>query len=151
MEFTGKHLGAAVAEWLSSWLAEQEVWGSIPRLATWISGTSYLLLARRDMAEIPLKRRKSSIQPTNQQANIWLRATKYLSVATLNVWWVSTHHIPNFWPNWVPERSEIKRKRNRSDLTESYDKKPYTNRFFLKLTTRKCKQKLRLYYNCRPT
>ena len=28
--------GAAVAEWLSSWLAEQEVRGSIPRLATWI-------------------------------------------------------------------------------------------------------------------
>ena len=26
--------GAAVAEWLSSWLAEQEVRGSIPRLAT---------------------------------------------------------------------------------------------------------------------
>ena len=29
-------MGAAVAEWLSSWLAEQEVRGSIPRLATWI-------------------------------------------------------------------------------------------------------------------
>ena len=28
--------GAAVAEWLSSWLAEQEDRGSIPRLATWI-------------------------------------------------------------------------------------------------------------------
>ena len=27
-------MGAAVAEWLSSWLAEQEVWGSIPYLAT---------------------------------------------------------------------------------------------------------------------
>ena len=26
--------GAAVAEWLSSWLAEQEVWSSIPSLAT---------------------------------------------------------------------------------------------------------------------
>ena len=29
-------LGAAVAEWLSSWLAEQEDRGSIPGLATWI-------------------------------------------------------------------------------------------------------------------
>ena len=29
--------GAAVAEWLSSWLTEQEVRGSILRLATWIS------------------------------------------------------------------------------------------------------------------
>ena len=28
--------GAAVAEWLSSWLAEQEDRGSIPGLATWI-------------------------------------------------------------------------------------------------------------------
>ena len=26
--------GAVVAEWLSSWLAEQEDWGSIPGLAT---------------------------------------------------------------------------------------------------------------------
>ena len=29
-------VGAAVAEWLSSWLAEQENRGSIPGLATWI-------------------------------------------------------------------------------------------------------------------
>ena len=28
--------GAVVAEWLSSWLAEQEDRGSIPGLATWI-------------------------------------------------------------------------------------------------------------------
>ena len=28
--------GAAVAEWLSSWLAKQEDRGSIPGLATWI-------------------------------------------------------------------------------------------------------------------
>ena len=51
--------GAAVAEWLSSWLAEQEVRCSIPRLATWISEIG------RDMAEIPLKRRKSAVQLTN--------------------------------------------------------------------------------------
>ena len=71
---------AAKAEWLRSWLAEQEVRGSIPRLATWISEVrgsiprlaawiseiGYLLLPSRDMAEIPLKWRKSSIQPTNQ-------------------------------------------------------------------------------------
>ena len=30
------HVGAAVAKWLSSWLAEQEGRGSIPGLATWI-------------------------------------------------------------------------------------------------------------------
>ena len=34
--YTSVLLGAAVAEWLSSWLAEQEDRGSIPRLATWI-------------------------------------------------------------------------------------------------------------------
>ena len=28
-------IGAAVAEWLNSWLAEQEDLGSIPGLATW--------------------------------------------------------------------------------------------------------------------
>ena len=55
-----------VAEWLSSWLAEQEVQGSTPCLATWISEIGYLLLPSRDMAEIPLKPRKFSIQPTNQ-------------------------------------------------------------------------------------
>ena len=59
---------AAVADWLTSWLAEKEVRGSISRLATWISeiGYFYLLLPSRDMAEIPLKRRKSSIQPTRR-------------------------------------------------------------------------------------
>ena len=50
----------------SSWPAEQEVRGSIPRIATWISEIGYLPLPSRVMAEIPLKRRKSSIQPTNQ-------------------------------------------------------------------------------------
>ena len=60
-------LGAAVAEWLSSLLAEQEVRGSIPHLATWISEIGYLPLPSRDMAEIPLKRRKSSIKPNQNQ------------------------------------------------------------------------------------
>ena len=32
----GWKMGAAVAEWLSSWIAEQEDRGSIPGLATWI-------------------------------------------------------------------------------------------------------------------
>ena len=34
--FSARFAGAAVAEWLSSWLAEQEDRGSIPGLATWI-------------------------------------------------------------------------------------------------------------------
>ena len=63
-------LGAVVAEWLSSWLAEQEVRGSIPRLATWISEIGYLPLPSRDMAEIPLKRRKSSIKPNQNHCQL---------------------------------------------------------------------------------
>ena len=55
--------------WLSSWLADQEVWGSITDLtATTISEIDYLLIPSLDMAEIPLKRHtpgKSSKQPTN--------------------------------------------------------------------------------------
>ena len=38
--------GAAVAEWLSSWLAEQEDWGSFPGLEI-----GYLLLPSRDMKD----------------------------------------------------------------------------------------------------
>ena len=60
-------LGAAVAEWLSSWLAEQEVRGSIPCLAIWISEIGYILLQSRDMAEIQLKRCKTPIKPTKQK------------------------------------------------------------------------------------
>ena len=56
----------AVAEWLSSWLAEQEIRGSIPHLAPWISEIDYLPLPMRDMAEIPRTRRKSAVQPTKQ-------------------------------------------------------------------------------------
>ena len=60
---------AVVAEWLSSWLAEQEVGRLIPCLATWISEIGYLLLPSHDMAEIPLKRRKI-LNTTNQQDRI---------------------------------------------------------------------------------
>ena len=61
--------GAVVVEWLSSWLAEQEVRSSIPVLTTWISKIGYLLLPSRDMAERLLQLRKSSIQPTNQPSS----------------------------------------------------------------------------------
>ena len=47
------------------WLAKQELWSLIPGLATTISEIGYLLLPSRDMAEILLKRRKSSKQRTN--------------------------------------------------------------------------------------
>ena len=50
-----------------SWLAEQEVRGSILGLAATISEIDYLLLSSRDMAGRSLKRRKSSKEPTNNQ------------------------------------------------------------------------------------
>ena len=56
---------SAEAEWLSSWLAEQELRVSIPRLADWISEIGNLLLLSRDMAEITLKWRKI-LNTTNQ-------------------------------------------------------------------------------------
>ena len=52
--------------WSSSWLVEQEVRAPIPGLAATISEIGYLLLPNRDMAEIPLKRHKSSKQLTSQ-------------------------------------------------------------------------------------
>ena len=55
-----------MVQWFSSRLAEQEIRGSITGLAALIAEIGYLLLPSRDIAEIPLKRRKSSIRPTNQ-------------------------------------------------------------------------------------
>ena len=44
-----------------------------------LSEIGYLLLPSRDMAEIPLKRRKSVIQPTNQRiGNIYAPSFKFL-------------------------------------------------------------------------
>ena len=56
-----------MVNWLhvSSGLSDQEVRGSIAGLAAIISNIGYLLLSSCDMAEISLKRRKSSKQPTN--------------------------------------------------------------------------------------
>ena len=68
-------------EWLSSWLAEQDVRVSIPRLATRISEIGYLLLPSRNMAEIPLTRRKSLIQPTNRMT----MSERYMTMVKSNV------------------------------------------------------------------
>ena len=64
---------------LSSWLAEQEVRGFIPGLANWISEIGYLLLPSPDMAEIPLKGRKSWIQPTDNFRRVCNMPTLKLS------------------------------------------------------------------------
>ena len=51
-------LGAAMTMWLSFWLTEQGVRGSIPGLANWIPEIGHLLFQSRDMAVRLLKRRK---------------------------------------------------------------------------------------------
>ena len=55
-----------VVKWLSSWLAEKEVRGSIPSLDAAISEICDLQVPSSDMVKMSLKRRKSSKQPTNQ-------------------------------------------------------------------------------------
>ena len=64
--------GAAVAEWLSSWLAEQEDRGSIPGLATWIF---------RDW-----------LSPASKSRYGWKIAKSTLILKTTNQ--------PNLWPEW---------------------------------------------------
>ena len=64
--------GCWVNRWLSSWLAEQEVRGSIPSLATWIFRDWLSPASKLRYAEIPLKRRKSSIQPIKHQS-VWMK------------------------------------------------------------------------------
>ena len=61
-------MGAAVAEWLSSWLAEQEDWGSIPGLTTWIF-RDWLSPASKSrygwkIAKSPVILKKPTNQPT---------------------------------------------------------------------------------------
>ena len=65
--FHRSELRVAVPEWFSTWLVEQKDQGSIPGLATWIF-RDWLSPASKSRygwkSEIPLKPRKSSIQPT---------------------------------------------------------------------------------------
>ena len=101
-------LGAAVVEWLSSWLAEQEVRSSIPGLATWISEIGYLLLPGQDMAEIPLKQHWSSIQPTKQTtkygvAQRKLNRVKNMAPASIKL----ILHVQWFWPQSCDPSSHI--------------------------------------------
>ena len=60
-----------------------------PRLATWISEIGYLLFPSRDMAEIQLERRKSSIQPktlqpTNRGCNIFFIEKNNVKASTFH-------------------------------------------------------------------
>ena len=66
--------GAAVAEWLSSWLAEQEDRGSIPRLATWIFRD---WLSPASKSRYGWKIAKSTLIKNNQPTNLYMLAYKY--------------------------------------------------------------------------
>ena len=72
--------GAAVAEWLSSWLAEQEDRGSIPRLATWIFRD---WLSPASKSRYGWKIAKSTLikkQPTNQPTKPLVTDQVYMDV-----------------------------------------------------------------------
>ena len=62
-------VGAAVAEWLSSWLAEQEDRGSIPRLATWIF-RDWLSPASKSRYGWKIAKSTLILKTTNQPTNI---------------------------------------------------------------------------------
>ena len=66
---------AAVAEWLSSWLAEQEDRGTIPGLATWIF-RDWLSPASKSRYGWKIAKStlilKTTNQPTNQPTNRYL-------------------------------------------------------------------------------
>ena len=60
-----KPLGAAVAEWLSSWLVEQKDRGSIPGLATWIF-RDWLFPASKSRYDWKIAKSKLILITTNQ-------------------------------------------------------------------------------------
>ena len=80
LHFIPRKIRIPMVLWLSSWLAEQEVKGSIPGLAATISEIGYLLLLCRDTAERSLKRRKSSNQPNNQPPYLHARRKRRLKL-----------------------------------------------------------------------
>ena len=66
-------VGAVVAEWLSSWLAEQEDRGSVPGLATWIF-RDWLYPASKSRYGRKIGKStlivKTTNQPTNQEVHV---------------------------------------------------------------------------------
>ena len=64
-------IGAAVAEWLSSWLAEQEDRGLIPGLATWIF-RDWLSPASKSRYGWKIAKSTSILKTTNQPTNEFL-------------------------------------------------------------------------------
>ena len=94
---------------MGSWLAEQEVRGSIPGLAATISEIGYLLLPNRDMTERSLKRRKSSKTTTKQLVRLTVNRKETINnIVFSDSYWIpingnlivpcSAH--PIYWVHW---------------------------------------------------
>ena len=67
-------MGAAVAEWLSSWLAEQEDGGSIPGLGTWIF-RDWLSPASKSRYGWKIAKSTLILKTTNQSIHIIYQST----------------------------------------------------------------------------
>ena len=70
--------GAAVAEWLSSWLAEQEDRGSIPSLATWIF-RDWLFPAPKSRYGWKIAKSTLILKTTNQPSLFYHNHNNYLA------------------------------------------------------------------------
>ena len=87
--------GAAVAEWLSSWLAEQEDRGSIPGLATWIFRD---WLSPASKSRYGWKIAKSTLILKNNNSNkdkIRQEKGMITKLETKNIAWPKKHKVQN--------------------------------------------------------
>ena len=67
--------------WLSSWLAEREVRGSIPSLAATISEIGYLLLPNRNMADtLYIAKATHILKTTNQLTKQYRCGNSFTSI-----------------------------------------------------------------------
>ena len=96
--------GAAVAEWLSSWLAEQEDRGSIPGLATWIFRD---WLSPASKSRYGWKIAKSTlILKNNQQQQPFVTFSLMLSKGAYSWIWDDITWFPKYFWQMTIARSE---------------------------------------------
>ena len=98
-----RRLRAAVVEWLSSWLAEQEVRGSIPGLATWIFRywLSPASKSRYGWNTAKIGVNPQSNQPTNQPTRTSIRMTDFIYSHRKSKYSISILNIFNFFSRFV--------------------------------------------------
>ena len=87
-------LGAAVAKWLSSWLAEQEDRGSIPGLTTWIF-RDWLSPASMSRYGWKIAESRLILKTTNQPKLAELTVDEYVNKITSNIMQSAEVSIPN--------------------------------------------------------